>query len=562
MATVNEVAMKFARGLTQREDPEVAEGLLECQDVDFTSIGSIRAVKDNDSALAFGATVHSMSMEGLTNSEPLLCGVGSALYDGANVIRTGLSGGVVDFASINGRAYFTDGAQLFKYNGLAVWYAGTPAPSTAPTATDNAAAGGLDGTYNFKITFVNSDGYDGNESPVGSVTTGASNHTIDLTNIPVNSDTNYEVVSRHIWIQGGTSPYYPNYVLLATILDNTTTSYAGVTSTTITTAGDNTTVLETDNNLPPSGLKYVANHYGVLLAAGMDQNTLQFSKTNKPDQWPISNAFIVGKSGDPIMRPKPWNGATYVVSRKNINEMIGSPGTGILSTNFYIKTTMAQYGTIASLSVVDTPYGLFYWAEDGIRRFDGGKSEIFSYDVIDEFEARNKLDLYEKLTVGTFFDDKLIYSYCTSSSTTPDATLVYDFKTSTWRKHNRGYGAFAPDRRNRTLYCATESGVDRWQNGANYLAWAVKTAEKTGKVNAPSAWGQWWVDMEGEATAQIYYDGSLAGTQTLSAATRKLQTRHMPSGVAQRVSIRLSGTAKATQDKIYSVTIQGEAQGD
>jgi hypothetical protein len=77
----------------------------------------------------------------------------------------------------------------------------------------------------------------------------------------------------------------------------------------------------------------------------------------------------------------------------------------------------------------------------------------------------------------------------------------------------------------------------------------------------PSAWGRLWVDMKGQCSAQIYYDGVLAGSPTLTASTRQLVTRGMPLGLAQRVSVRLVGTGGTVQDEIYSITIEGEAQG-
>jgi hypothetical protein len=482
---MNKTTYKFQKALDQKPDPELAEGLVECQDLDFGSIGSARSVLDNLYNTGPAGTFHSMELVGLPTKTVILIGIDGDLWgmdlplgtSGAYLIKSGLSGNKLTIVSALGRAYFTDQTQLYKWDGTSVYKCGTPVPGTALTAADNAVAGGLDGTFNFKVTFVNSNGFEGNASPIGSVTVNvAGNRSINLSAIPVNADMDYNVTQRKIYIQGGTTPYYPEYVLLDTIPDNTDTTLTGINSSWVDTHGDPTFVLETDNNLPPTGIKYLCLHYGVLLYAGNDENTLGFSKTNKPEQFPASYGYTISRSGDPIKQLSASGGTAFAITKRGIWEMVGSPGQGVLSTNFYIKETQAIYGTIGSRSVVTTPYGGFYWSEDGIRKFDGNASEIFSNDVEDEFNARSYVDAAEELTNGVFHDDKLFYSYCDNTSPTPNKTLIYDFRTSSWTTHGEAFYSMVSDRRTRKLYLGSTS-LREWRGGTTYRSWFLRTGD-------------------------------------------------------------------------------------
>lgn len=97
----------------------------------------------------------------------------------------------------------------------------------APTVAVNAAAGNLNGSYNYRITFVTANG----ETPAGtlSATVTPSNQQVNLTNIPVSSASS--VIARRIYrtyvgggVAGGTGiTFYLK--LVTTINDNTTTTY-------------------------------------------------------------------------------------------------------------------------------------------------------------------------------------------------------------------------------------------------------------------------------------------------------------------------------------------------
>ncbi|HFC10711.1 MAG TPA: DUF5011 domain-containing protein, partial [Candidatus Kaiserbacteria bacterium] len=94
-----------------------------------------------------------------------------------------------------------------------------PAPG-APTVAVNTTTGNLTGNYRYRITFVTADG----ETSMGaySATVSPNAEEVDLTNIPTGSS---KVTARKIYrtVANGGYPYNAQYV--ATISDNTTTTY-------------------------------------------------------------------------------------------------------------------------------------------------------------------------------------------------------------------------------------------------------------------------------------------------------------------------------------------------
>jgi hypothetical protein len=256
-----------------------------------------------------------------------------------------------------------------------------------------------------------------------------------------------------------------------------------------------------------------------------------------------------------------WNAAAFIWTRARVFQIVGSPGSGALSTNFYIKETKAFKGTISRRSVTPTPYGVFYQAEDGLRVFNGESSERVSNPVEDEINGRNIMDGPEALSVGEYHDDKFIFSYAVAGSLVPNRCVIFDFVRKEWTVHAKGYNDLVADRKNNTMYCATQTGIERFRAGDWYAAWAARTRDITTQTDSYSAFGKFQVDMVGSCSAEVYYDDVLTESYTLEATTRQLVTRRFPAGLAQRAAIRLVGSRKTTpQDIIYGISPSGEVQ--
>jgi len=557
--------IKFVNGMNQNTDDEMSPGFQTVQNMEYRKVGSAEAAKVNDTAVTYGDKVHSIGFVEVAGAEPVLAGSSTNLYRGEENIKNDFSGSNLEFSTLGSRGYITSKADgLWSYDGDGVYRAGSPVPTVGTFAAVAGSGTGFTGTYSVYVTFVNDNGYEGD--PSEAITTPVlANEDIDLSNIPVNSDAEYNVVSRKIYIQGGTTPTYSSAVLAGTIADNTTTT------TTITTAGiDATTTMDEDNELAPYA-SYIAEHYNVLFLGNTstDENLLYYSKlqssTTGVEQWPTTQAIRVSRSGDPIMWLEEWDGVLWVFTKKKIYQIIGSPGVGTLVTNFYLKESGSFKGTVSGRSVAFTPYGGFFLAEDGIRRFDANSSIVFSNEIKDALAERNTLTSAEQNACAAFWDDKYVLSYASGSSTVNNKTVIYDFRaqqggiTSPWTIHDQGYNDFAVDRGSNVLHCATASGIERFRNGTTYDSWEVKK-ELPNASDMYYARGKFQVDMEGTVTAYVYLDDTLVNTHTLTATSRSLITRRFPSGLSQRATIKLTGDAKSTQDKLWSIAYSAEPQ--
>ena len=100
---------------------------------------------------------------------------------------------------------------------------GIAAPTTAPTLTAT-GSGGLLGTYYYCTTFGNSS-QESSQSTVNAGPITVTNQGIQLTNIPVSTDP--QVTERNIYRLGGS---LGQWQLVATISDNTTTTYTDTTA--------------------------------------------------------------------------------------------------------------------------------------------------------------------------------------------------------------------------------------------------------------------------------------------------------------------------------------------
>ncbi len=130
------------------------------------------------------------------------------------------AGGRVGSTQMENHIFFGNGGVTpYKYNGTAFTRHGVP-QATNPISFNSNGAGNPNGDYRYKITYVNSQSVEGNPS-TASTTFSVVSKIISLTSIPV-APQSHGVSSRNIYrtVAGGSS-----YLRVATISDNTTTSY-------------------------------------------------------------------------------------------------------------------------------------------------------------------------------------------------------------------------------------------------------------------------------------------------------------------------------------------------
>lgn len=148
--------------------------------------------------------------------------------------------------------------------------AGVDPPATACKAAEGGSTG-ISGTFKYKITFVNRDGYESNPSAASDAVTVTSKN-VSLTDIPTGDST---IAERKIYrTKGNGAVFY--YV--ATLEDNTTTTYSD------TTADTGLSSLMLDNNNIPPNCSLVYSFLTYMFYVFMDE--LWFSKATEPENVP------------------------------------------------------------------------------------------------------------------------------------------------------------------------------------------------------------------------------------------------------------------------------------
>jgi len=187
--------------------------------------------------------------------------------DTTTEIDTGLTGNIVRFMNYDSRTYYTFGDYPKYWDGTNVKVLGNSnIPSSVPTLTAG-STGVLSGTYYYKVTYVDSDGVEGNPSDAsGSVT--VTNKEIDLTDIPTLAGYNRRLYRT---IADGSVYYFVDE-----IEDDTTTTYTdNISDDTIEVSSG---LVQTDNYAPPkSDLIYQHKNYFFYVDA-TDNSILWFSK--------------------------------------------------------------------------------------------------------------------------------------------------------------------------------------------------------------------------------------------------------------------------------------------
>jgi hypothetical protein len=322
----------------------------------------------------------------------------------------------IDFS---GTLYIAATPSVKKYNrnlGVSNW--GIVAPTTAPTITDIAVAGNVNGTYYYKYTFLNSAGKESIASPMSAVISVVDSKTT-ISDIEVSSDS--QVVSKNIYRFGGTSALFK---LVANIPsgdgsydDNLADEDLGV-------------EYDADKHYAPSqlALKFCALHFGRVYAISDtigQENWLWFSEAFEPEYFgrnTLENYLLVGGS-DPITAILPMFRTMLVFKA---NEIYVCEGT--VPEEMFITPTTSKHGCPAPFSPAMWKYAIFAsW--DGIYTFDG-RSEEKLVDYTDPIFESTLDKTHIENCVGIVWRGFYFFSYPSESSSDgyPDTTLIFDLE--------------------------------------------------------------------------------------------------------------------------------------
>lgn len=342
-------------------------------------------------------------------------------------VKTGLNGDRLSLSKMPPTAgkpdylFVAGGGALFKVSSagaMTLW--GIVAPTAAPSAaeTDDGAGNLADGTYKYKVTYLNSttghrsDAY----ATAASVTIASGPSNVNLTSVPVSSDG--QVDDRELWrtVVGGSVYFY-----LAAIGDNSTTTYKD----TVVDASLSSTELPDDNLIPYAWFDdcvgpYNASMFWITRDQSGQRGRVYYSPIGRPES--VDGFIEVTSDDDALQKLVRWGRSIGVMSKTRLYQIIG--------TNPYEAVEVAGVpGTDKPFTVKETPHGLLYEADDGVRKLVGSVAELVSTDDVGRLfrgeSPGGALTAFSGV-VSTYARDEYILSDLSQ-------TIALNLKSNTWR---------------------------------------------------------------------------------------------------------------------------------
>jgi hypothetical protein len=329
------------------------------------------------------------------------------------------------FANFYAHCYIANGADaVAKYGGTYVRSVGMTVP-TAPTFSANIDGSLGTGTYYFKVTYVDEDGYESNGGAASAAMSSLAtpNDGITIT-IPVSTDD--KVTKRRIYRTsvGGAIYYYDGEVA-----DNTTTTYNS-------TQADSSlgSLLHTDHEIPPSGSQLITKRRNRLYLGSGDY--LSISDLSDVDYFPSGNFIYTGNRQDITALVEQLN-ALPVFTQNSIERLVGTD-----EDNYEFINAFSDKGCYAPRSAVICDNLLIYLSYEGIYYFDGTTSGKFS-ERLNEYIKDNINYTYIQKAAGIYYNGLYLLSYPKGASTVNSETIYIDLINKTTGVYNFAFSCYS-----------------------------------------------------------------------------------------------------------------------
>jgi len=387
-------------------------------------------------ALFTGITAHSL----YRFRDARFAGSGSELYRDGIIIRGGLNGDRLRFVRMpptpgqEDYLFVAGGGELFKVSpagAVSGW--GLAAPQVDFSAAVG-AAGVLNGTYQYAVTFLNqTTGSRSNPNPAqftGPITVAPANQQVNLTGLPISPES--QVTAREIW---RTFANQGLFFRLAVISNNTATSYTD-------NAPDSdleTLELPLDNDPPDDSWNdaigpYNGRMFWTRSSIAGEEGRIFYSPQGRPES--VEGFIEVNNGDDPVVRLTFWGGVLYAHTNAHVIRVLG------FDPPFTWQEVYGAPGTTKPFSVTPTPFGIVHDSIDGIRVFDGTASRLIGFEAIGRLLAGEALEDVPPFdpVVGEFAGREI---WLSDGAT----TLVLDPNDGSWRIAQGGVSAlyFEPD---------------------------------------------------------------------------------------------------------------------
>jgi hypothetical protein len=317
---------------------------------------------------------------------------------------------------------------------------------------------GTQGDYKYFITYYNSETNNrSNPNSTAVVVKNVLRQEISLTSLPVPTDT--QITHVEIWrtIGDGAIPFFVDRVAAGT------TSYSDRTADIyVMDPRDDGEFLSSEaltyTNIPPySTFGRCASWQAAVFWTNRDTSNagnLYYSSTGYAES---NEGFIrVTNNSDPLQQLIVFNGTLFAISQSRIFRITGT-------NPYYAAEVYGVPGTVKPDTVVGTPYGIFYQAVDGIRLFNGIRSERVGLAAIGKILLGESSENLTSFTgeCATFGRGEYFISDGTQ-------TLVYNPLDDTWRDFGTGFDCFHTDPQTGYIYAGNSNGVYQIESPGTY----------------------------------------------------------------------------------------------
>lgn len=374
-----------------------------------------------------------------TGDPQLIADWGAAVYkstDGGVTLTSILSGltafSQVYYVQTRDLLFRADGVnEPKKYNGTTVTKWGLNAPTSAPTLAGT-TGGSLtsSATYKVKVTFVSATAESNGQSSEASVTLGASENAISVTNIPTSSDP--QVTKRRLYRTKANGAIY----YLDTEIANNTTTTATLTKADSALGAE----MPEDKDPPPQDLLYVELFKNRLFGIpASDRRKLYFSELFEPEAWPADfSVTIPFPEGDKATGLKARGDLLFVFGTSTVFVVVGdSP------FNFTVRQTYADEGFVSGRGIVEVENVVMGPTRFGFLAFDGATAKVLSFEI--EPTLRKELDLTKIDTITGAYDiENRLVRWSVPLATGGRGEFVFDLVRRAWTRTDRKIGVYIP----------------------------------------------------------------------------------------------------------------------
>jgi len=357
--------------------------------------------------------------------------------------------------------------------------------------------------YMYKVAFSDGSTETYSDAKSNAVLTGAAVYNIALTDIPIGPT---GTTSRILFRTEGAASFAAvdaltntGYKLLATISDNSTTTYADAVAD-----GALTTVYGTwitDNSAsavtPPLGKYCEINKERLFIAGNVTYpSELYWSDVYNPDYF-IGTKYeaIREDDGDAITFIKNQLGI-LIVGKTNTIEKFYTDASS--DSDWYASNPFPATGCPAPYSVANTPKGIAYLGRGGIYLFNGQTSQLISDAVTPEINDILETNVDEASGVYWKNEYQMAYTSLESGASQNNRVLIYDFV--------------------RDSYTLDYKNVNRWVpfgSGTDYGVLYSGDSTSDGYIYAQSGAGEGFKkSLKSEFNAGTFDDARVYGDET------------------------------------------------